>query len=591
MTIRGFSVFSFAVSRVSIYVALGVLLLGYVWGSQDAPAASGTVASGGFCAQQIAQLGPAVLRCVDFSAPMDAVVNWDAGTSTHLYDPNVTATPGSGSMHFKVRSYNQVRAENPSLTKGQAWMDALKSDKGVWQRWLGQPLKPGQDYYWRFRFRFNEAWKYQWGGGGTKVFGFDAGCRFDPTVQDGKTTIPRVCDTSLGLPSRATRQTILTGSTSMEFVTWTTTNWWPASLNKPKRAYPIAYMGSANWTGTISLGQRLKTDPWAPNGNDATDQTGVDSNGGWDAAKNRWSKPCSALSRLSKPDFVDDGHCVTYGAPDIWHTWTVRVRWSGNYFNTNPNYSSAESGTVTNGSAVVTNVSDTNRFNIGAPLSVRAASGEYPFGWYRDAAPMALIVSKTANTITMSRAASFAGASPFTAKITGLQGPLRHDTLYKAWYDGKLVADFDPDAPPFRKGQPTQGECRARQTFNLSYDECHTGIDMIRDDRDYPQDAKGKYLPGEPGTRWPIAPIPGVPNDPGATVSAFNAAIFSYRRGRPDPASDFCEREVGRSAPEYNDCASLRASGDDAAGFQMFISHRPVDVFYDDWIVATVPLP
>jgi len=558
--------------------------------STPASAAGGAPASDGFCAQQIARLGAAVLRCVDFSTPTDAVVNTETGTSTHLYDPNVTATPGSGSMHWKVRSYNQIRSENPSLTKGQAWMQALMSDKGVWQRWLGQPLKPGQDYYWRFRFRFNQAWKFQWGGGGTKVFGLESGCRFDPTVGDGKTTIPRVCDTTLGLPPTSKFQTNLGGADSMEFVTWTTLNWWPASVNKPNRPYPTAYMGSANWTGTIVLGQKLKTEP-LPNGNDGTEQTGVDANGPWDPAKNRWSKPCSSLWRLSKPDFVDDGHCVTYGAPDTWHTWTVRVRWSGNYFNTNPDYSVASAGTVTNGSAVITNVSDTSSFNVGAPMSFRAPSGEFPFGWYRDAAPMAVIVSKTANTITMSRPASFAGASPFTTKITGLQSPLRHDTLYKAWYDGKLVADYDPDAPPFRKGQPTQAECRAKQTFNLSYDECHTGIDMIRDTREYPQDEKGKYLPGEPRGRWAVAPIPGVADDPGATVSTFNAAIFSYRRGRPDSANAFCETEVGKSAPEYRDCVALRGSGDEPAAFQTFLSHAPVDVFYDDWIVTTVPLP
>jgi hypothetical protein len=556
--------------------------------------ASSTPPAVSFCAEQVAKLGSAVVRCVDFSNAMDALVNWDtlttAGTSTHLYDPDVTATPGSGSLHHRVRSYQQVKAENPSLTNGQAWFQALQSDKGVWQRWIGQPLKPGQDYYFRFRFRFSEAWKMQWGGGGTKVFGLDAGCRFDPILQDGKTTIPRTCDTTLGLPQTATRQTGVGGTDSMEFVTWTTTNWWPAALNKPNRAYPTGYMGSANWTGTIGLWQYLKTD-WAPSGNDATEQTGVDANGAWDPVKNQWSTPCSGFWRLNAPDSVDDGHCVTYGAPDTWHTWTVRLRWSGNYFNTNPNYSAADAGTVTNGSAIITNVSDTTSFNIGAPVSFRAPSGEFPFGWYRDAAPMAVIVSKTANTITMSRPAAFSGSSPFTTKITGLQGPLRHDTLYQAWYDGKLIADFDPDAAPFRVGQRSQAECRAIQSFNLSYDDCHTGIDMIRDNRDYPQNADGTYRPGEPGSYWPVAPIPGVANDPGATVSMFNAAIFSYRRGRPNPESDFCEREIGTSAPEYNTCTSLRASGDDAAGFEAFLNHAPVDVFYDDWIVSTVPLP
>src|SRR5215472_6503847 len=74
-----------------------------------------------FCADLKAKYGDGIMRCVDFARPIDAamnkVVNGRLTIGTDLFDSAITATPGAtGALHWKMRSYNQVKADEPTLT-------------------------------------------------------------------------------------------------------------------------------------------------------------------------------------------------------------------------------------------------------------------------------------------------------------------------------------------------------------------------------------------------------------------------------------------------------------------------------------------
>ena len=446
-----------------------------------------------FCADLKARYGAGIMRCVDFAIPIEAAINsvraGKRAISTHLFNGSMTATPGtSGSLYWKIRSYDQVRAEEPTLSKGAAWLKAVSSHTGNWQRWIGvDRLTPGQTYFYQFKLRFNAAYKTQWGGGGPKVFGMDAGCR---TVNG--VSIPPVCERFNG-----DYVTDLGTAGSMEFATMTTTNWYPSSVpGAANRPYPIMYQGSSNF----ALTRGFTPNVFVPTiGVGQLEQPGPDS--GWEWNGTAFVKTCDSLSRKKNPDFVVNGPCVTYGAPDVWHEITIALRPSGNYYDTNP-------------------------------------------------------------AATKDRV-------------------LRHDTLLKVWYDGQLIINFDPNARPLRAGQPSASECAAKQTILPAHDDCRTGVDIFRDSRDVP-----------PNSAWCVASCG--PGDPGADLTQFLLWTFSWRRGFPPSDGAWCDSEVRTGAPEYGACRELAQSGppaNAAAEFEAFLHHKQVDVYMDDWVVATVPLP
>lgn len=138
--------------------ALRVLLLLVAVMSQDARGAE-------FCADLKAKYGAEVLRCVDFAAPLEVAINsghdGHRAIGTPRFDRTTTATPGAtGSLHWKIRSYDRVRAEEPGLGGGAGWMAALWSLTGNRQGWIGiDRLAPGRTYYYQFKLRFNpDVW-------------------------------------------------------------------------------------------------------------------------------------------------------------------------------------------------------------------------------------------------------------------------------------------------------------------------------------------------------------------------------------------------------------------------------------------------
>ena len=519
---------------------------------------------------------------------MDAAINGTNGMTMHLYDPSATATPGSGSMHYRIRSYNQVKAENPSLTNGQAWKQALDSGSGTWQRWWGQNMVPGVTYYLQFKWRFSPAWTSRWGGGGPKLFGMDGGCRYDP--RDPTRIIPKYCDTTLGLPANLTQVTGMGTAMSMEFGTTTTDNWPAASLNKPNRARMATYYGSVNFSGTLSMYPSART----VYGSDTIMQNGRDANGAWNPTTGMIDKPCSFGFLVNDPDYAEKtGACVLYGAPDTWHVITVALRWSGNYFNTN-RFHVETTGTVTPGSNKITGIGDVSKFIAGNPIYFTDNSLVNPIA--QQFPTIVSIDDRTpgAGVITVSTPLTLASGvtTPTAGRLGMYESRFRHDSMFKLWFDGKLVYDFDPDAAPFKLGQITNAECAQRQEFIPPHDVCRTGIDLIRDSRDVPPASQCDTATSWcSGGSYPVYKAPWIPGDNGADLTQFIIVPFSYRRGRPDPGNNFCESQIGTSAPEYKDCAALRASGDAPADFQAFLNHAAVDVFYDDWIVSTTPLP
>src|SRR5437773_8370259 len=132
-------------SRAAMLRQFGSFLLA-VWSLLGGVVLSPALAAE-FCADLQARYSGGILRCVDFANPTSAAINPSPnagyyggaqGVDTRLFDPKTSATGGTtGSLHWKIRSYDQVRAEEPNLTKGAAWAKALDSHTGAWQRWIG----------------------------------------------------------------------------------------------------------------------------------------------------------------------------------------------------------------------------------------------------------------------------------------------------------------------------------------------------------------------------------------------------------------------------------------------------------------------
>ena len=484
--------------------------------SETSPQPSAAPAAGSFCADLKAKYGAGILRCVDFATENDAAINWVTDgrqvISKHLYDSKVSATDDStGSLHWKVKSYRQVKSEEPTLPNGEAWHKAMHSGIGIWQRWIGEPYAPGKTYYVQFKYRFNNAFKTWWGGGGPKVFAMAAGCRQDPRDATGRTWIPPLCDATLNLPGQRTAPDRITdhGTADSTAFVMTTTNWWPSSAGRTadNRPYPVMYQGSANFFALTNGFTPIAYNPQF--GTSQIEQPGPDANGRWDGTK--LTNTCDALSRVNNPDFVSQGRCVTYGAPDVWHQVTMMLRPSGNYYNHNP----------------------------------KAPPNEKVF---------------------------------------------RHDTVLKVWYDGKLMINFDSEERPFRRGQPSATECAARQLLHPAYDDCRTGIDLFRDSDDLPVDCTTQQPSekGRCGSSYPVYSAPWIAGDRGADPSRFDFAMFSYRRGYPTRA--WCDSEIGAGRRFYNECLGFSSGPDEPGRFAAFLDHPEVHVYYDDWVVSTVPL-
>ena len=272
--------------------------------------------------------GTGILRCIDFSTAEDArATDATTASSTRLWNSTVSATPdGTGSLHFKIRSYNEVRSNEPSLTKGQAWKKAFNSQfPGAWQRWLGiNRLTPGQTYYIQFKYRFNAAFKTWWGGTGPKVMTMDSGCRIVNGI-----SIPPVCE-RYGDDSRNFSDLRTAGP--MEFATIATSNWFPSTVNASYgrrgpgytqddcapptcslRPIPVGYELSNNWNRS---NERL-----SPVGNGDVIQNGPDSlTTPWNGSSTSGTT-CDSLAQLNNPNFVDaitaGGPCIQFGSPDI----------------------------------------------------------------------------------------------------------------------------------------------------------------------------------------------------------------------------------------------------------------------------------
>lgn len=461
------------------------------------------LASAEFCADLTAKYGTGIMRCVDFAQPIDAAMNGvtpsgNPTISTALFNGSVTATPGTtGTLHWKMRSYNQVRAEEPSLTPGQAWIKAISTNNYKFQRWIGvDKLTPGQTYYYQFKLRFNAAFKKQWGGGGAKIFGMDAGCR---TINGVKK--PKICENFTDFTKGFT--TMGTAS-SVEFATMTSMNW-RGDDPTGDWAYPVMYQGSANWAGTQGWTPvAFVTDiNGNPQGDQQLEQVGPDVGLVWDDTLKRFKNgtTCDNWTRATgtgygnRPSHVlGNGPCVTYGAPDVWHEITMALRPSGNFHDTNPG-------------------ATTNR--------------EY-----------------------------------------------RHDTMVKVWYDGQLLYNFDPDEPPFRSDQISKAQCQAEAVNSTypKYDRCRLGIDITKDSRDVNPDPDSESFDGD--------------------VTQFILWTFNYRRGYAYPG--WCAANIPTTDQYYGTCVATEGSGESATNhptFDAFLSHQEVNVYMDDWVVSTVPLP
>jgi hypothetical protein len=381
-----------------------------------------------------------------------------------------------------MRSYNQVKVDEPSLSNGNAYMKALETNNYKFQRWIGlDKLVPGQTYYYQFKLRFNRAFKTHWGGGGPKIFGMDAGCRVVNGVMK-----PTICE---NFTDRSKGFTRMGTATSLEFATMTTMNWYPAAMDtNAEWAYPILYQGSSNFGGTVGFTPQA----FVPqSGTQLLEQVGPDVGLVWDDAAQQF-KPgttCDNWTRASGPGYGNKpqhvtagGPCITYGAPDVWHEITIAFRPSGNFYDTNP-------------------AATTNR-------------------------------------------------------------TYRHDSLFKLWYDGRLMYNFDPDEPPFRTGQPSKAECAALQTPHPPYDHCRTGIDIYKDSRD-------------------VNPNPDYESFD-ADVTQFILWTFNYRRGYAPQGGAWCKANIEPSdQPGYGVCIDAAGGGEDpgnSPGFDAFLSHAEVNV-------------
>lgn len=460
-------------------------------------------ASAEFCADLKAKYGTSIMRCVDFEKAIDAAMNGvtpsgNPTISTALFNSNVTATPGTtGTLHWKMRSYNQVRAEQPTLSAGDAWITAMSTNNYKFQRWIGvDKLTPGQTYYYQFKLRFNQAFKKQWGGGGAKIFGMDAGCRTINGVQK-----PKICENFTDFTKGFT--TMGTAS-SLEFATMTSMNW-RGDDPTGDWTYPVMYQGSANWGGTQGwTPSAFVTDiNGSPQGYQHLEQAGPDVGLVWDDTLKRFKNgtTCDNWTRATgegygnRPNQVmGNGPCITYGAPDVWHEITMAFRPSGNFHDTNP-------------------AATTNR-------------------------------------------------------------TYRHDSMVKVWYDGQLIYNFDPDEPPFRSDQISKAECEAKSINSIYplYDQCRLGIDVTKDSRD-------------------VNPNPDYESFD-ADVTQFILWTFNYRRGYA--YAGWCKANLLTTDRYYGECLASEGNGEPATlhpSFDAFLNHSEVNVYMDDWVVSTVPLP
>ena len=298
-------------------------------------------AAGEFCSDLKAKYGAGIMRCVDFADAMSAGVNWvnpqgRAVTGTHRFNPTTTATPGStGSLHWKIRSYTQVKAEEPGLTNGQAWRKALESNTDNWQKWIGvDRLVTGQEYWFQFKQRFNSAYKTRWGGGGMKVWGMDVGCRTFNGV-----SIPPLCEQRTD-PN--TRVTDLATAMASE-ITMTTANWpFAGTPNAERLAMPSAYQGSTQFTGSIGFTPIVQNTAYGSSqilqpGPDSSDWTWVTNPNYERGGAFATSSICDSLGLFHNPQLpVTTGQCVTYGQSDVWHEWTILIKPGPTRWDTNP---------------------------------------------------------------------------------------------------------------------------------------------------------------------------------------------------------------------------------------------------------------
>ena len=100
----------------------------------------------------------------------------------------------------------------------------------------------------------------------------------------------------------------------------------------------------------------------------------------------------------------------------------------------------------------------------------------------------------------------------------------RHDSVLAVWYDGKNIWNMDPDAAPFRVGQPSKAECMFRQVAVPDYNDCHTGIDLIRLEND------------RVGSGGAVDNAPLGPDDPGSSLSGLHLLPLSWPRNPRAPA-------------------------------------------------------
>ena len=91
------------------------------------------------------------------------------------------------------------------------------------------------------------------------------------------------------------------------------------------------YQGSSNFQLTHALTPPAHD---AALGTSQVEQPGPDANGTWDGTQ--ITNLCGSRSGLNNPDFVNDGRCVTYGAPDVWHEITMAFRPGAKTYNFDP---------------------------------------------------------------------------------------------------------------------------------------------------------------------------------------------------------------------------------------------------------------
>jgi hypothetical protein len=386
------------------------------------------------CDQLRSRYGKAVVNCWDFSTAADTELHGlrGSGSTTHFDAERTASGTRGGSLRWIIKSFDQVKAENPGLPDAKVHAIALASGTGRWTRWLGRNFDRGETYYLQFKYRFSDSFRTPWGGAGPKVFILDHGIR----RYNAKLIPPRG---EMGMITNSSMDVVMT-----------TTLW----TQDPDTAHPVMYHGSTNFGGTESI--------VAPMGRgNFMIQPGLDTRGRWNGRE--WVEGCQFQGRSAKG-------CVTYGAPDTWHEITVKIT----------------------------------------------------IGTYR------------------------------TRKLN--QDPVfRHDGVLAVWYDGRNIWNMDPDAPPFRAGQPSKAECMARQVPVPNYNDCHTGIDFIRLDMD-------RIANGGDVDNAPLGP-----DDPGSSLSGLHLLPLSWRR-IPRATNSLLESEAYRS-------------------------HKEVRIWYDDVVVSTVAIP